>query len=85
MKNIPQYIQDAIDTEIENAVARQQAQDFEIFERIVADLRTYRVNRKLPTRKQCVELVENGFAHLKQKHLRPQTAKKVILARMEGQ
>lgn len=84
MKHIPQYLQDALDTEVANAIAKQQETDFAMFENIVMDLRTYRVNRKLPTRKQCVELVANGFNHLKQKHLKSQTPKRVILARMEG-
>ena len=83
MKHIPQYLQDALDAEISNAIAKQQETDFAMFENLVTIVRTYRINGKFPTRSQLIKVIDRGFAQLKQNHIAQQTPKRVIIARMQ--
>jgi len=82
MKALPNYLKQAIDTEVENAHIRGQRDMIERFAILTVRVKTYKVNKKVATKKQCLKLLESGFEHIT-KDIQMPTKKSAIIARME--
>jgi len=82
VSKLPNYLKQAIDTEVENAHIRGQVDCYNRFASLIICVKTYKINGKSASLNQRLKLLKDGCNTIA-KEIKSETSKSAIIARMD--